>query len=214
MKQASAEREIFFPLKRDGWWERGKVCKRSGDKYLSYCITISKNGKKRKNYRIRESWRHSIVVTSNVYLDLMLLELFNVNNGFGFFSQVHFYFTHDHFLNCKSCVACFQVYQRCRSLGTMSEPQPQLSRKDLPYTSRQGIQLNFWEEMHTVCFGRYYPNYHFLRFNGWFIIASRIKLVSLETDCMLSASEILHDVENYMFKSLPHIYQCQSGSEY
>ena len=45
---------------------------------MSYSITISNNEKVEK---------HSIVVTSNVSLDLVLLKLFNVNNSFGFFKS-------------------------------------------------------------------------------------------------------------------------------
>ena len=50
--------------------------KESGDKYVSYFITISNNEKLEK---------HSIVVTSYVSLGLVLLKLFNVPNGFVFF---------------------------------------------------------------------------------------------------------------------------------
>ena len=46
--------------------------KESGDKYVSYFITISNNEKLEK---------HSIVVTSYVSLGLVLLKLFNVPNG-------------------------------------------------------------------------------------------------------------------------------------
>lgn len=48
----------------------------SGHKYMSYCISIS-------NYE--KVGTHSIVVTSDVYLDLGLLKLFNVNNDAVFF---------------------------------------------------------------------------------------------------------------------------------
>lgn len=148
MKQASAKREIFFQLKIAWWWARGKVWKGSGDKYMSYCITIS-------NYEKVE--KHPIVVTSDVYLNLVLLKLLMLIMA-GFF-QVHLDFTHHCFLHSKSCVAYFQVYQRCRSLGTTLGCQPLLFMKDPHYTSRQGTQLNFWKETHTVCFGRYDLNY-------------------------------------------------------
>lgn len=57
--------------------------KESGDKYVSYFITILNNEKLEK---------HSIVVTSYVSLGLVLLKLFNVPNGFFFFSEAHFGF--------------------------------------------------------------------------------------------------------------------------
>ena len=52
--------------------------KESGDKYVSYFITILNNEKLEK---------HSIVVTSYVSLGLVLLKLFNVPNGFFFFQK-------------------------------------------------------------------------------------------------------------------------------
>lgn len=57
--------------------------KESGDKYVSYFITISNNEKLEK---------HSIVVTSYVSLGLVLLKLFNVPNGFVFFLRSTFGF--------------------------------------------------------------------------------------------------------------------------
>ena len=108
--------------------------KESGDKYVSYFITILNNEKLEK---------HSIVVTSYVSLGLVLLKLFNVPNGFFFFSEAHLDFTLCYFDNPKSCVAYFQVYQRCRLLGATVEHRPPLFMKDPHYTFRQGIQLNF-----------------------------------------------------------------------
>ena len=49
-----------------------------------------------------------------------------------------------------------------RLLGATVEHRPPLFMKDPHYTFRQGIQLNFWEEMHTVCFGRYCSHYSVL----------------------------------------------------
>lgn len=162
---------------------------------MSYSNAVSNNGKVEK---------HSVVVTSDVYLDLVLLKLFSVNHGFGFVGfcfKVHLDFTLCYFFNSKSCVAYFQVYQRCRSLGIILEHHPLLFMKDPRYTSRQEIQLNFSEEMHTVCFGRYYPYCGVIDLTNGFMTPWRIKLLSLETDYMLSASEILHDVGKKYFSS-------------
>lgn len=88
--------------------------------------------------------KHSIVVTSYVSLGLVLLKLFMVLMAlFFFFLEVHLDLTLYYFHNPKSCVAYFQVYQRCRLLGTTVERRPPLFMKDPHYTFRQGIQLNF-----------------------------------------------------------------------
>lgn len=50
--------------------------------------------------------------------------------------------THHCLFHCKQCVVCFQVCQRCKSLGATLGPHPQLSTKDHHCISRQETLLN------------------------------------------------------------------------
>ncbi|KAI2518146.1 vav guanine nucleotide exchange factor 3 [Homo sapiens] len=47
------------------------------------------------------------------------------------------------FLSEQGTLKLPEVYQRCRSLGTILEHHPQLCMKDPLYSSRPGIPLNF-----------------------------------------------------------------------
>lgn len=139
----SWKRNIFSTKKRLTV-RKEKVCKGSGDKHVSYSLTTLGD---------EEVEKYSIWITSRYLPEAGRINHFNANSGL--FFKAHVASTHGCLFYCKQCVVCFQVCQRCRSLGTTLGPHPQLFTKDHHCISRQETLLNFWEEMHTVHFGRY-----------------------------------------------------------
>lgn len=141
---------FFFQLKRD--WQRGKerYIKDQGNKHVSYSHTISGN---------EEVEKYSMCGTLDVSLKLAEVNSLMLIVDFTFPSfSAPVPSTHHCRFHCKQCVVCFQVYQRCKSLGTTLGPHPQLSTKDHHCISRRETLWNCWEEMPTVHFGRYYSD--------------------------------------------------------